>query len=199
MNENENSIQSETLRPEHYIVEYELREDGILEATREAIASHGVDALEVNDLTRADLIRIPWSGGPLHPASVGKALDRVDAGEVDYLAVRSPEGWPVAIGGIDYQAHPGAGTLWQLSTHGELQGLGIGTKLIKVAEGRVKTRGVATAMLGVEDDNHRARALYERLGYEVCGHEQESWDVADKQGNVTTHHAEVTLMRKQLS
>jgi hypothetical protein len=53
-------------------------------------------------------------------------------------------------------------------------------------------------MLGVEDDNTRARALYERLGYAECGHEQGAWPEADAQGNVSIYHAELTLMRKSL-
>ena len=54
-------------------------------------------------------------------------------------------------------------------------------------------------MLGVEDSNTRARALYDRLGYRACGHEQDSWPEQDDQGNVVTYHAELTLMRKRLS
>jgi hypothetical protein len=54
-------------------------------------------------------------------------------------------------------------------------------------------------MLGVEDCNPRARALYDRLGYEPCGHEQACWPEADDQGNIFTYHTELTLMRKGLS
>jgi ribosomal protein S18 acetylase RimI-like enzyme len=63
---------------------------------------------------------------------------------------------------------------------------------------RIKNRGLDTAVLSVEDDNFRAKALYERLGYNAYGHEQESWNEADQFGNVTTRRAEVTLMRKTL-
>jgi RimJ/RimL family protein N-acetyltransferase len=52
-------------------------------------------------------------------------------------------------------------------------------------------------MLGVEDENTRARALYDRLGYKECGHERDTWDEADEYGNIYTYHAEVTLMRKR--
>ena len=157
-------------------------ESAVLDTTRAAIRRDGAASLTVNDLTPADLDRIGWSGGPLHIPAVAEALERAEQGEVDYLAVRSPGGWPVSIGGVDYAAHERAGTLWQLATHGELTGLGIGTCLITALEDRI-----------------RPRALYDRLGYEACGHAQDSWPEADDQGNVFTYHAELTLMRKRLS
>jgi len=140
------------------------------------------------------------TNAPVPPVpAVTSALRRTEQGEVDYLAVRSPGGWPVSIGGVDYAAHEGAGTLWQLATHGELAGLGIGTCLIAALEDRIRARGLPWAMQGVADSNTRARALYDRLGYEACGHEQDSWPEQDNQGNVVTYHAELTLMRKRLS
>lgn len=174
-------------------------EPAVLEATRAAIAEHGAGSLTVDDLTPADLGRIGWSGGPTHTPAVAGALKRAEQGEVDYLAVRSPDGWPVSIGGVDYTAHPEAGTLWQLATHGALTGLGLGTCLIAALEDRIRARGVPWAMLGVEECNPRARALYDRLGYEACGHEQGSWPEVDDQANVFTYHAELTVMRKRLT
>jgi ribosomal protein S18 acetylase RimI-like enzyme len=173
-------------------------EPAVLEATRAAIREHGARSLTVDDLTTSDLGRIGWSGGPTHIPAVAGALKRAEHGEVDYLAVRSPDGWPVSIGGVNYLDHPGAGTLWQLATHGELTGLGLGTCLIAALEDRIRARGVPWAMLGVEESNPRARALYERLGYEACGHEQACWPEMDDQGNVVTYHTELTLMRKRL-
>ncbi len=121
------------------------------------------------------------------------------SGQVEYLAVRAPGGFPVSIRGIDYAKQAGAGTVWQLSTHGDLRSLGLGAALINEAEARIKKCGVDTALLGVEDDNPRVRSLYERLGYVAYGHEEESWEDANEHGNVITHHAEVTLMRKSLA
>jgi ribosomal protein S18 acetylase RimI-like enzyme len=75
----------------------------------------------------------------------------------------------------------------------------LGTRLIQEAEQRIRQRGLDTATLSVEIDNPRAKSLYGRLGYIEYGQEQESRDEADKDGNVYTHHAEVTLMRKSLT
>ena len=162
------------------------------------IEQNGVDSLIINDLSLDDLDNIAWSGGPAHPEAVRKALERVRKREVDYLAVRSSEGKPISIGGIDYTAHEGAGTLWQLATHEGLRGLGLGTRLIAALEQKAKDRGLHEAIIGVESDNPRARALYERLGYRACGHEQDTWQEIDNEGRPYTYHAEVDLLQKSL-
>ncbi|MEO7804332.1 MAG: GNAT family N-acetyltransferase [Actinomycetota bacterium] len=177
---------------------FERKRDSIIESTRRAIELGGVDSLLINDLTHEDLPDIKWAGGPLHPEAVSQALDRAVDGEVEYLAVRSPNGKPIAIGGIDYAAHEDAGTLWQLSTHSELTSRGIGTRLIREGEKRILRRGLHQAMMGVEDNNPRARALYERLGYKPVGSEKCSWNYQDEDGQVKLYETEETLLRNHL-
>lgn len=167
-----------------------------IDYTRATIEQDGVKALTVSDLTKGDLPDVEWAGGPLHLESIAKALNRAEAGEVEYLAVRAPDGKPVSIGGIDYKAHAGAGTLWQLATRGEFQGLGLGTRLIEDAENRIRKRGLNTAMLGVEDNNPRARALYERLGYRPVGREKASWPRQRDDGRVEMYETVETILSK---
>jgi ribosomal protein S18 acetylase RimI-like enzyme len=155
--------------------------------------------LIVRDLTTADLPLCAWSGSPIHLASIARALERASRGEVDYLAVCPPSGLPVALGGIDYAEHPGAGTLWQLAVHGALQSCGIGTILIQAAEQRILARGLHRAELGVEERNPRARALYDRLGYVAYGRAPESWDEQALDGTIIRYETVCTLMRKELS
>jgi ribosomal protein S18 acetylase RimI-like enzyme len=152
----------------------------------------------VDDLRAEDLERIEWSGDNAHVRGVAAAIARVPAGEVEYLALRAPTGGPVAKGGINYAAHAGAGTIWQLATHPELQSLGLGTHLVGEAERRIRRRGLEWAVVGVEDNNPRARALYERLGYSAYAREATCWDHEDEHGNVTMHATEVALLRKHL-
>jgi ribosomal protein S18 acetylase RimI-like enzyme len=171
----------------------------MLRATRRVLSRDGAGALAVDDLTAADLDRIGWSGNPLHLVAVRQVLDQVPSGEVEYLAVRSPDGWPVAKGAIDFARYDGAGTLSQLATHPELQSLGIGTRLMNGAAERIARRGLVHVMVGVEDDHHRARALYEREGFVAVGHESDSWEVEEADGSVVTHCAEVTVMRRSLA
>lgn len=169
-----------------------------LDSIRDVIRQRGVGALEVSDLAKIDLSDIAWAGGPVHLELIAKALDRAATGEVEYLAVRAPNGKPVCIGGVDYKPHAGAGTLWQLATRGELQGLGLGTRLIEEAERRIRARGLSTAMLGVEDNNPRARALYERLGYRPIGRERATWPQQRDDGQIEMYETEETILSKAL-
>lgn len=154
--------------------------------------------VHVRDLTPADLPTCGWSGSATHLRQVARELVRAEAGEVDYLAVCTAAGLPVAIGGVDYRAAPGAGTLWQLAVLPALQSCGLGSLLIRSAEDRIRTRGLRRAELGVEDDNPRARALYERLGYRAFDRQPDAWDEEAPDGSIRRYETMCTLMRKEL-
>lgn len=162
------------------------------------VETKNINSLIVDNLTLNDLDKISWSGTPTHIRYVKEALGRVEKGEVDYLAVRGEEGDLISIGGVDYKVHKNAGTLWQIVTKESLRGLGIGTRLIKELENRIKSRGINTAMLGVEKENTRAQDLYKKLGYEVCGETKDSWEQEDEEGKINTHHADGVLMKKHI-
>ncbi len=153
----------------------------------------------VDDLTPADMPDIGWSGNPGHLRNVRQQLERVASGDVAYLAIRAGDGKPVAKGMIDYTSHPNAGTIEQLAVVPELQGQGLGSRLIAAAEDRIRTRGLHWAILGVDEENVRARRLYERLGYIEFGHEEASWEVQDEAGIVSMHYAHLAMLRRQLT
>lgn len=165
---------------------------------RRRIEEQGVDALLVDELSLEDLENIGWSGSPAHIDAVRTALNRVAGGEVDYLAVRDATGVPISIGGVDYSKNPSKGALWQLATREDLRGLGIGTRLILALEEKVESRGLNEAVLKVEVENTRAKALYERLGYEVYGRGKDSWEEEDDQGQRRVYHTELYLLKKKL-
>ncbi|MFF3916808.1 GNAT family N-acetyltransferase [Streptomyces sp. NPDC001852] len=152
----------------------------------------------VRDLLPRDLPACTWSGSATHLRQVERALARAAAGEVDYLAVCTPVDLPVAIGGVDYGVSGGAGTLWQLAVLPALQSRGLGTLLIGAAEQRIAGRGLSRAELAVEEDNPRARALYERLGYVAYGRAPDGWDVEGPDGVLRRHETMCVLMRKDL-
>ncbi|MBD0693672.1 GNAT family N-acetyltransferase [Streptomyces sp. CBMA123] len=155
-------------------------------------------ALTVRALTDADLPSCGWSGSAKHVRDLVRQVRRAESGEIDYLAACTPDGHPVALCGIDYASAPGAGILWQLGVHPDLRSRGIGTLLIRAAERRIAARGLGRAELAVEEDNPRARALYERLGYGAFGRAPDSWDVEDADGTLHRHETMCTLMRKPL-
>jgi ribosomal protein S18 acetylase RimI-like enzyme len=154
--------------------------------------------LTIRDLTAADLPSCAWWVSAWDRDQLRETLERARRGDVDYLAVCPPSGLPVALGGVDYTLAPGAGTLWQLAVHGALQSCGIGTLLIEAAEQRIRDRGLHRAELGVEEDNPRARALYERLGYAAYGRRPEAWNEQAEDGSVRRYETVCTLMRKEL-
>jgi ribosomal protein S18 acetylase RimI-like enzyme len=169
-----------------------------LDQLRAYLRETGAGALTVDDLRESDLPSIGWSGNPAHLRSVGEKLSAAARGELDYLAVRAPDGTPLAKGAVEYGSRKDGGEIGQLATHPELQGMGLGSHLIAAAEERVRLRGLRWSVVGVEEGNSGAADLYERLGYRTYGREQDSWEVEDSEGNVTVHHAEVVLLRKEL-
>ena len=52
-----------------------------------------------------------------------------------------------------------------IAVKAEMRGLGIGTKLLGQLEHRARTNGIYRITLEVINTNHRAEALYRRLGY----------------------------------
>ncbi|MFI2205467.1 GNAT family N-acetyltransferase [Streptomyces sp. NPDC020192] len=157
-----------------------------------------VTSVSVRDLLPRDLPACGWSGSATHLRQVERELGRAAAGEVDYLAVCTPVDLPVAIGGVDYQAHKDAGTIWQLAVLPALQSCGLGTLLIRAAEQRIMARGLRRAELAVEEDNPRARALYERLGYVAYGREPDAWDEEGPDGAIRRYETMCVLMRRDL-
>jgi ribosomal protein S18 acetylase RimI-like enzyme len=173
-------------------------DDAVIGATSEVIEAGKLAELVLDDLNLDDLEHISWSGGQSNLRAVARALNRVAAGEVEYLAVRAPGGEPVSKIGIDYVPHAHAGTFWQFATHPRLQGMGLGTRLITEGERRIRGRGLGWAILGVEDNNSRARALYERLGYVPWRRERASWQEEDEHGRPRLYETELVLLRKHI-
>ena len=112
--------------------------------------------------------------------------------------VRAPGGQPVAKMRVDYTSEADTGVFSQLAVMGPLQGLGIATMLIGAGEQRLRTRGLAFAALGVEDNNPRARRLYERLGYQAADRQHASWEYEDDTGVLRLYETTLTILRKRL-
>ena len=152
----------------------------------------------VRDLTHADLADLRWCGPPSHLRNVSAQLDRVVLGEVVYLALCGPAGPPVAVGAADLARQVGSGRLFQLAVLPGLQSCGLGTLLIGALEDRVRERGLARVDLGVGEDNPRARALYERLGYVAFGSEVDRWEYEQDDGTAVEVQDLCTLLGKDL-
>ena len=152
----------------------------------------------VRELGHADLPDLRWCGPPSHLRNVSAQLDRAALGEVVYLALCGPAGLPIAVGGADLGRRAGTGRLYQLAVLPELQSCGLGTLLIGALEARVRERGLARVDIGVGEDNPRARALYERLGYVVFGSEVDRWTYERDDGAAGVVEDLCTLLGKDL-
>jgi GNAT superfamily N-acetyltransferase len=82
----------------------------------------------------------------------------------------------------------------------EHRGQGIGTRLIATAEQIAAARGFRTACIAVDVKNARARALYERLGYQDWGHGvvEVTWTVTDSNGRETHYRGLDIYLVKEL-
>ena len=173
-------------------------DEAAAEGLRRVILAGGTEQLTIDDLRADEVAGLTWSGNPAHLRSVAAALDRATQGLEYYLVVRAPGGEPVAKMRVDCTSEPGTAVFSQLATMDRLQGLGIATMLIKAAEQRARACGLALAVLGVEDDNPRARRLYERLGYQPAGRQPASWEYEDKDGVLRRHETTLTILQKHL-
>jgi ribosomal protein S18 acetylase RimI-like enzyme len=133
--------------------------------------------------------------GPAIGGAWGQREMRAAGGAV----VRGGPAWGVAVALVRAGLLVGCGTLWQLAVHPALQSCGIGTFLVDAAEQRIRNRGLWQAELGVEENNPRARALYERLGYVAFDRQPDSWDEQAPDGSLRRYETMCTLMRKDLS
>jgi ribosomal protein S18 acetylase RimI-like enzyme len=172
---------------------------GRLDELRATIETDGTAAaVTIGDLQADDLDALLWVDW-LHRQAVAQALARTGSGEVAYLAARSPDAQVIGKGGLDFTARRGAAVIWQLVVHPDLRGLGIGTALIAALEERARRhQGVGRAVLGVEDDNPQAAALYQRLGYRPAGREQQSWLQIGPDDAPERYETEVMLLAKPI-
>ena len=90
-----------------------------------------------------------------------------------YSAIDDAEDNPVTVGMIWFQVKEGkrrtTAFIYDFNVRDDLQGKGYGTRLMKCFEEAAMGLGVSKVSLNVFGYNHSARALYEKLGYEITG------------------------------
>lgn len=91
------------------------------------------------------------------------------------------------------------GYLYALRIKPNYRERGLGTRIICAAEDVLRKRGMDTASIGVEKDNPRARALYERSGYRVIADDPGRWSYIDHEGNRQEVLEPAWLMEKKLT
>jgi ribosomal protein S18 acetylase RimI-like enzyme len=77
-------------------------------------------------------------------------------------------------------------------------GYGIGTRLLLEAENVVINRDFQQMMITVSKQNHGARRLYERLGYQIFADDPGNWSYIDHVGRVRFVHEPCWLLQKEI-
>ena len=75
---------------------------------------------------------------------------------------------------------------------------GLGSYMLSFVENQLLLRGYTTVRLNVAQDNPKARALYERHGYEVIGYSSGVWQYQDDEGAWQTMREPAWKMSKRL-
>lgn len=153
--------------------------------------------LTVRTIREDDLAGLGWAAAPLHITQMAEQMRIHTARTKEFLAVFLRTGISIAKGEITYADD--AGHIGSLAVRGEFQSLGVGTILIAEMEQLIRDHGLRYSALDVEDDNPRAKALYERLAYVAYDRQPDSWDQQDADGRVYRYETMCTLMRKELA
>jgi [ribosomal protein S18]-alanine N-acetyltransferase len=123
--------------------------------TRRAMTVRDLDAVVA---VEARCYSHPWSRGNFTDSLAAGYLAEVLVDEAGELA-----GYLVAMQGVD-ELH-----LLNITVAPGWQGQGHGQGLLTALRQHGQRRGLATLWLEVREGNHRARALYRRLGFEEVG------------------------------
>jgi ribosomal protein S18 acetylase RimI-like enzyme len=148
-----------------------------------------------------DLPGLEWYGrfSP-HREIIRSAYDAQCRGD-GHMLIADVNGFPAGQVWIDlarYRAQR-IGVLWAVRVYPFLCSLGIGRRLVEVAEQRLRELGYVGAELGVERDNPDARRLYERLGYVIEREARVAFSYTPPWGGApVTEKLDQLIMRKRL-
>lgn len=157
-----------------------------------------VTTLLTRVLTESDLPSFAWSGEQRHREYLREWMNRTDSGEIVMVGLFDGDE-SVGFAYLDFAIVPEVGTLYALNVKEDRRSEGLGSVLIKACENIVRSRNLFAVELRVETKNHRARKLYEKLGYVDHGTSIESWEQYDEEGNIQIYTTDAVIMRKELS
>ena len=92
----------------------------------------------------------------------------------------------------------GHGYLYAFRVMEMFRGHGIGTLLLQEAENIILDRGFEWSTIAVAKENHSARRLYERLGYQTFAEDSGQWSYLDHKGIVRHVNEPCWLLEKHL-
>ncbi|NJL95561.1 MAG: GNAT family N-acetyltransferase [Anaerolineae bacterium] len=90
------------------------------------------------------------------------------------------------------------GYLYSLRVMRPFQGLGIGTALIRQAEGLLHAQNIRWALIAVAKENNVAKRLYEREGYIIYAEDEGHWSYENHEGEIIHVHEPCWMLEKRL-
>jgi len=154
----------------------------------------------IRSCQREDLQDLEWFGlFTPHRELILRAFERQENGD-NVMLVAVVNSFPVGQVWIDLvrKVQASIGILWALRVMPPFQTLGIGTRLITMAEGVLKDEGFAVAEIGVEKDNLNAKRLYEKLGYQIVADNIEEWNYITPEGSTIHEVDDEWIMHKSI-
>jgi ribosomal protein S18 acetylase RimI-like enzyme len=139
-------------------------------------------------------------GSTSHLQHCHREFARAQSGETLILVAVDENDAPIGKLHIDFvqRASEQAATIGSAAVLDSIQSRGIGTALIHAAEARIQERGLHAAEVGVDDENPRARRLYERLGYREFARETFTYEVDGPTATPVVVSNPGALLRKRL-
>jgi ring-1,2-phenylacetyl-CoA epoxidase subunit PaaD len=156
--------------------------------------------ISIRRCRESDLEGFRELGSGLHVKHCHREFGRMKNGEVVILVAVDAEDTPVGKVHVDLSARAddGVAVIGSAAVAPSRRRRGIGTALMNSAEALIRSEGLGTAELGVEDANPDTRRLYDRLGYEVVGRTDFSYEVEGPKGAAVEVAHPGSVMRKRL-
>ncbi|MEZ4667316.1 MAG: GNAT family N-acetyltransferase [Anaerolineae bacterium] len=159
--------------------------------------------INIRQATIADVKRLEWFGQFAHYRNLFRRAFREQQLGHRLMLIADCNQFPVGCLFIAFNTNrrppdwaEQCAYLYSLRVFGFLQGHGIGTRLILEAEQEIVKRGYSCATIAVAKSNHRARRLYERLGYVVYSDDPGQWHYPDHLGRIQYVNEPCWLLQK---
>jgi GNAT superfamily N-acetyltransferase len=160
-------------------------DSGIEESgARELFETNIPGRLVIRTCVESDLALLEWYGLFAHHRELIRDTFEKQARGDALMLVLEWNGYPAGQVWIDFDTRRDVLTavLWALRVVPWLQNLGMGTKLLQVAEQEIARRGYIWSELGVEIGGSDLRAYYEKRGYRFTGQIAQAGAFRDAQG-----------------
>lgn len=162
--------------------------------------------LQIRQIRREDLAALEWGGEFSHFRNLHQdafrssqrgeavlwAAELPVAGIVGQLFVQMNSPRPELADG-KLQAY-----IYAFRVRSAYRGLGIGRRLLCIAEADLIRRGFRRVVLNVSRENNAARQLYERSGYRIASVDPGRWSYIDQHGRRQTVNEPAWRMEKDL-